>query len=156
MFVVCRSAERAPLRVRIARPTDRPTYFREMLEPENARAPDEALLSEPSLAYTYVFTELHAKRRRRRRRRRRRLSSVGVAAGIADPETLSARNAWSLIQLRRSDVPSFHLSSHLPSSSLHLLPFFFPSVPFLVLHKHWPSSGTRFRSITRRCTRRVK
>jgi hypothetical protein len=25
-----------------------------------------------------------------------------------------------------------------------------------VLHKHWPSSGTRFRSITRRCTRRVK
>jgi len=141
MFVVCRSAERAPLRVRIARPTDRPTYFREMLEPENARAPDEALLSEPSLAYTYVFTELHAKRRRRRRRRR---------------QTLSARNAWSLIQLRRSDVPSFHLSSHLPSSSLHLLPFFFPSVPFPVLHKHWPSSGTRFRSITRRCTRRVK
>lgn len=40
-------------------------------------------------------------------------TTVVVAESIADPETFSARNARSLIQLRQFDVPSFPLCSSL-------------------------------------------
>jgi len=150
-FVVHRSVRRCA-RARVGRPTD--------LFSRNARA--GKCSSAGRGAFVGALTRLHvciyrAARETTTTTTTTTRTSVGVAAGIADPETLSARNARSLIQLRRSDVPSFHLSSHLlpllsPSSPFFLL----LSVPFpFVLHKHWPNSGTRFRSITR-STRRVK
>jgi len=64
-----------------------------------------------ALAYVRIFTKV-----RRRATCGTTAALVVVAESIADPETFSARNVRSLIQLRQFDVPSFPLSLFLSLS----------------------------------------